>query len=65
MCLRDPTNSGICTTSAPLIRTTHPDSFRDDPLRTLRALRFVSTLGYDLAAETREQMARTRTRSRA
>lgn len=26
------------------IRTTHPDSFRDDPLRTLRALRFLSTL---------------------
>jgi tRNA nucleotidyltransferase (CCA-adding enzyme) len=30
------------------ICTTHPDSFRDDPLRTLRALRFTSTLGFEL-----------------
>lgn len=35
---------------------THPDSFRDDPLRTLRALRFVSTLGYDLGRDTRVSM---------
>jgi tRNA nucleotidyltransferase/poly(A) polymerase len=38
------------------VRTTHPDSFRDDPLRTLRALRFVSVLGYDLAATTWGEM---------
>jgi tRNA nucleotidyltransferase (CCA-adding enzyme) len=31
---------------------THADSFRDDPLRILRALRFLSTLDYDLSAET-------------
>ncbi len=36
---------------------THADSFRDDPLRMLRALRFVSTLGYDMGAETRALMA--------
>lgn len=35
-----------------LLCTTHPDSFRDDPLRTLRGLRFVSVLGFDLAERT-------------
>lgn len=39
------------------IQVTHADSFRDDPLRTLRALRFVSTLDYELAPETRALMA--------
>jgi tRNA nucleotidyltransferase (CCA-adding enzyme) len=38
------------------IRTTHPDSFRDDPLRTLRALRFVSQLRFDLVAGTYAEM---------
>lgn len=52
----DPTLTGMYDLEHKLIRTTHPDSFRDDPLRMLRALRFVSTLGYDLATETREQM---------
>lgn len=52
----DPTNTGLYDLQHKLVRTTHPDSFRDDPLRTLRALRFVSTLGYDLATETHEQM---------
>jgi tRNA nucleotidyltransferase (CCA-adding enzyme) len=39
-----------------LVQVTHADSFRDDPLRTLRALRFVSVLGYELAPETRASM---------
>lgn len=53
----DPTAAGLYDIQHKLVRTTHPDSFRDDPLRTLRALRFVSTLGYDLTADTLEQMA--------
>jgi tRNA nucleotidyltransferase (CCA-adding enzyme) len=52
----DPTNCGLYDLSHKIIRTTHPDSFRDDPLRTLRALRFVSTLGYDLSSNTLDQM---------
>lgn len=48
----DPTGRGLYDLQHKLVRTTHPDSFRDDPLRTLRALRFVSTLGYDLATMT-------------
>lgn len=35
-----------------LIRVTHKDSFADDPLRILRALRFVSVLGFDLEPDT-------------
>jgi tRNA nucleotidyltransferase/poly(A) polymerase len=39
------------------IRTTHPDSFRDDPLRTLRALRFLSKLdGFMLSGACTDQM---------
>jgi tRNA nucleotidyltransferase (CCA-adding enzyme) len=34
------------------VQVTHADSFRDDPLRILRALRFLSTLDYELSAET-------------
>jgi tRNA nucleotidyltransferase (CCA-adding enzyme) len=34
------------------VKVTHADSFRDDPLRILRALRFVSTLDYELEAQT-------------
>lgn len=52
----DPTNTGLYDLQHRLVRTTHPDSFRDDPLRILRALRFVSTLGYDLSAATEAQM---------
>lgn len=52
----DPTECGLYDLSHKIIRTTHPDSFRDDPLRTLRALRFVSTLGYDLSRDTQIQM---------
>lgn len=52
----DPTRTGLYDLQHKLIRTTDPFSFRDDPLRTLRALRFVSTLGYDLTADSFEQM---------
>lgn len=54
----DPTEDGITDLLHRLVRTTHRDSFRDDPVRTLRALRFVAVLGYDLALATREQMVR-------
>jgi tRNA nucleotidyltransferase (CCA-adding enzyme) len=54
--IADPTNCGLYDLQHKLVRTTHPDSFRDDPLRTLRALRFVSTLGYDLATNTYDEM---------
>jgi tRNA nucleotidyltransferase/poly(A) polymerase len=54
--IADPTGTGLYDLQHRFIRTTHPDSFRDDPLRTLRALRFVSTLGYELTTDTREQM---------
>ncbi|MBA2332723.1 MAG: HD domain-containing protein, partial [Actinobacteria bacterium] len=39
-----------------ILRTTSPASFRDDPLRMVRGLRFVSELGFDLAPETERQM---------
>jgi tRNA nucleotidyltransferase (CCA-adding enzyme) len=48
----DPTGCGLYDLQHKLIRTTHPDSFRDDPLRILRALRFESTLGYDMTENT-------------
>ena len=38
------------------LRTVGPTSFADDPLRLIRALRFVSQLDFDLAAETMTQM---------
>jgi tRNA nucleotidyltransferase/poly(A) polymerase len=50
--LFDPTGSGLDDLQRRRISITHRDSFRDDPLRTLRALRFVSTLGYELAPST-------------
>jgi tRNA nucleotidyltransferase (CCA-adding enzyme) len=53
----DPTGSGLHDLQHRIIRVTHADSFRDDPLRTLRALRFVSTLDADLDPETRALMA--------
>jgi tRNA nucleotidyltransferase (CCA-adding enzyme) len=52
----DPTGAGLYDLQHRIIRTTHEDSFRDDPLRTLRALRFLSTLNADLAQETHVQM---------
>ena len=38
------------------LRTVGPTSFEDDPLRLVRALRFVSQLDFDLAPETLAQM---------
>jgi tRNA nucleotidyltransferase/poly(A) polymerase len=49
----DPTGRGQYDLKHRLVNVTHADSFRDDPLRTLRALRFVSTLDYELGPETR------------
>jgi len=39
-----------------ILRTTSPTSFRDDPLRIVRGLRFVSQLGFDPDEETLRQM---------
>ena len=54
--LVDPTGRGLYDLQHRFLNTTHPDSFRDDPLRILRALRFVSVLGYDLGTNTLDQM---------
>lgn len=54
----DPTSHGLYDLQRRYVRTTHPDSFRDDPLRTLRALRFVSTLRAGLAQTTLDEMKR-------
>lgn len=53
----DPLFQGRVDLADRMIRTTHPDSFRDDPLRTLRALRFVSKLdGFSLSGGCYDQM---------
>jgi tRNA nucleotidyltransferase (CCA-adding enzyme) len=39
-----------------VLRTVSPSSFAEDPLRLIRALRFVSQLGFDLDESTLEQM---------
>jgi putative nucleotidyltransferase with HDIG domain len=39
-----------------VLRTTSPTSFRDDPLRIVRGLRFISQLGFDPDEETLRQM---------
>jgi putative nucleotidyltransferase with HDIG domain len=39
-----------------VLRTTGPTSFRDDPLRIVRGLRFVSQLGFDPDEDTLRQM---------
>jgi tRNA nucleotidyltransferase (CCA-adding enzyme) len=54
--LHDPLGCGVEDLRRRRINVTHPDSFRDDPLRMLRALRFISVLGYELGAETRALM---------
>lgn len=53
----DPLN-GISDLRTGTVRTTYEGSFSDDPLRIMRALRFVSTLGFGLADDTFEQMQR-------
>lgn len=52
----DPTGDGVTDLLHRIVKTTHRNSFRDDPVRILRALRFVAVLGYDLSLETRSQM---------
>jgi tRNA nucleotidyltransferase (CCA-adding enzyme) len=55
----DPTGWGRLDIENKRLRTTHPDSFRDDPLRILRAVRFVSTLaGFSLEHYTYLEMER-------
>ena len=44
----DPTGHGKEDLEAGLLRTTSPDSFREDPLRMLRATRFMSSHGFEL-----------------
>lgn len=52
----DPLN-GLADLEAKWVRTTHSDSFREDPLRTLRALRFCSNLdGFVLVESTFREM---------
>ena len=41
-----------------VLRTVSPSSFAEDPLRLVRALRFVSQLGFDLDDSTLDQMRR-------
>jgi tRNA nucleotidyltransferase (CCA-adding enzyme) len=54
----DPLCRGRNDLKTRLIKTTHFDSFRDDPLRTLRALRFMATLkGFTLASSTEVEMS--------
>ena len=47
---------GVADLARRELRTVGPTSFEDDPLRLVRALRFVSQLGFDLAPETLAQM---------
>ncbi len=47
---------GVADLARRELRTVGPTSFQDDPLRLVRALRFVSQLGFDLAPETVTQM---------
>ena len=54
--LVDPTGQGVADAERRLLRTTSPDSFREDPLRILRGLRFMSQHGLELEPETRAQM---------
>lgn len=57
--VHDPLGRALHDLDHKLLNTTHPDSFRDDPLRILRALRFVATLpGFDLSKPTFAEMAR-------
>lgn len=53
----DPLGMGEIDLICKRINTTHPDSFRDDPLRILRALRFMSKLeGFRMNEATEFQM---------
>jgi tRNA nucleotidyltransferase (CCA-adding enzyme) len=54
--VHDPTGVGYEDLNAKLLRTTHPDSYRDDPLRILRTARFASQNSMDPTPETFAQM---------
>jgi tRNA nucleotidyltransferase (CCA-adding enzyme) len=54
--ITDPLGTGLNDIHNKVIGTTHADSFRDDPLRILRALRFVSKLNFNLHSATYTQM---------
>jgi putative nucleotidyltransferase with HDIG domain len=47
---------GVADLAGRVLRVVGPTSFEDDPLRLVRALRFVSQLEFDLAPETLSQM---------
>jgi tRNA nucleotidyltransferase/poly(A) polymerase len=53
--LVDPLN-GRADLERRVLRSVSPSSFAEDPLRLVRALRFVSQLGFELDAATRRQM---------
>lgn len=53
--VKDPTGRGLYDLERRIVNTTHRTSFRDDPLRMLRALRFVAR-GYDMGGNTWAQM---------
>lgn len=52
----DPTGRGLRDVEAGRLSTITPESFRDDPLRILRGLRFVSQHGLDPDEQTLRQM---------
>lgn len=56
--VHDPLGIGKRDLNWGTIETTGWDSFAEDPLRTLRALRFVSTLGFRLSPATEQQMSK-------
>jgi poly(A) polymerase len=62
--ITDPLGRGRADLSARLIRTPLPpeQTFNDDPLRMLRAVRFASELGFDLAPEIAPAMRAMRAR---
>jgi tRNA nucleotidyltransferase (CCA-adding enzyme) len=47
---------GVDAIKQKVLATTHPSSFRDDPLRILRALRFKSQLGFSFMERTELEM---------
>ena len=49
---------GLADIKERILRTVSPASLREDPLRILRGLRFVSQLGFDVEPETFAQMCR-------
>ena len=53
--LVDP-HGGHSDLQAGVIRTLHSDSFRDDPTRILRAIRYASRLDFQLADDTRDEL---------